>query len=91
MKTILIVPLFATSLMASEYSGAQFSLDGLCASISKSFGTGYEMTRKNVPPEEYCAGVVSSNVRQNNLTCSTDDLIAGCVKHISVIQSKKQK
>lgn len=64
-----------------------FSPALMCNGIAKGFANAYKMTEKNEMPDVYCSNIAQENA-QNNLICSIDKLIDGCIKQIE-IDSKK--
>jgi hypothetical protein len=60
-----------------------FNTDAMCIGLAKNFAIGYEYSKKDRAPEEFCEGIVSLNIRKTTMPCSIEDIVKGCVKNIN--------
>lgn len=60
-----------------------FDSNTMCASLSKNFAVGYEYSKKDKTPHEFCRGIVAVNINTSSMPCNIDQIVDECSTYIN--------
>lgn len=67
-----------------------FSTDSICVGLAKNFAIGYEYSKKDRAPDEFCKGIVYFNIHKTTMPCRIEDIIKGCEENVKKLNKDKR-